>query len=106
MLNNLELLEGLGSSLDKQYKFGKNLKCWKHLCEDFGVEAETYEDFTRSQDHSPTEDLFELLKARKPQEFTVSKLKDKLHLIGRPDVQDVLSGFGEYIQFIKDYCKS
>lgn len=105
VLNNRELLEGLGNCLDKQYKCGE-IKCWKHLSEYFGVEAKTYEDFTRSQEHSPTEDLFEYQKTQKPKEFTVGKLKDKLKSIERPDVQGVLLEFGEYIKLIKDYCKS
>ena len=95
VLNNLELLEGLVNCFDKEYKCGE-IKCWKHLSEYFGVEAKTYEDFTRSQEHSPTEDLFEFLKTRGPKEFTVGKLKDKLSSIERPDVQDFLLEFGEY----------
>jgi len=94
VLNNLELLEGLGKYLDKQYKYGE-LKCWKHLSEHFGVEAETYEDFTRNQERSPTEDLFEFQKTRKPKEFTVGWLKDKLSSIERPDVGRILLEFGE-----------
>lgn len=97
VLNNLELLEGLGKILDKEYECA-DIKCWKHLSEHFGVEAKTYEDFTRSQEHSPTEDLFEYIKTRKPEEFTVGKLEDKLSSIERPDVQDVLLQFGEYIK--------
>ncbi|KAL9989497.1 hypothetical protein ACROYT_G004056 [Oculina patagonica] len=91
VLNNLELLEGLGKCLDKEYKCGGEIKCWKHLAEYFGVEAKIYEDFTCSQESSPTEDLFELLKTQKPEEFTIGKLKDELSFIDRQDVQDVLS---------------
>ena len=70
------------------------------------MEAKTYEDFTRSQERSPTEDLFDFLKTQKPKEFTIGKLKDKLSSIERPDVQGILLEFGEYIKLIKDYCKS
>lgn len=90
MLNNLELLEGLGKGLDKEYKCGGEIKCWKHLAGYFGVKAEIYETFTYSQERSPTEDLFELLKTKKPNEFTIGKLKDRLSDIHRQDVQDVL----------------
>ena len=102
VLNNLELLEGLGKSLDGEYKYGE-IKCWKHLSQYFGVEAETYEDFTRSQKHSPTEDLFEFLRTRQPEEFTVGKLKDKLSSIERSDIHPVLleANFGEYVKLNK-----
>lgn len=90
MLNNLELLEGLGKSLDKEYKLGGEIKCWKHLAEYFEIEAKIYEDFTCCHERSPTEDLFEFLETEKPEEFTIGKLKDKLQSINRPDVQDVL----------------
>ncbi|XP_020610251.1 uncharacterized protein LOC110048813 isoform X2 [Orbicella faveolata] len=97
VLNNLELLEGLGNCLDKQYKCGE-IKCWKHLCEHFGVEAKTYEDFTRSQERSPTEDLFDFLKTQEPKEFTIGKLKDKLSSIERQDVQGILLEFDDETQ--------
>lgn len=97
--NNLELLEGLANCLDKEYEGGK-IKCWKHLCEYFGVEAKTYEDFPCSKEHSPTEDLFEFLKTTRSKEFTVGKLKDMLSSIERPDVQVVLLEYGEYIKLI------
>ena len=96
VLNNLELLEGLGKCLDKQYRYGET-KCWKHLSEHFGVEAKTYEDFIRNQERSPTEDLFEFQKTRKPKEFTVGWLKAKLSSIERSEVQSILLEFGEYI---------
>lgn len=95
VINNLELLEGLGKYLDKESKC-KEIKCWKHLCEYFEVEAKTYEDFTHSQEHSPTEDLFEFLN-QKPKEFTVGKLKEKLSHIERSDVAGVLSDFDDEI---------
>ena len=90
MLNNLQLLEGLGKLLDKQYKWYGEKKCWKHVAEYFGIEAEIYEDFTRYQERSPTEDLFEFLKTDKPKDFTIGKLTDNLRSIDRQDVQEVL----------------
>lgn len=90
MLNNLDLLEGLGKFLDREYKWGGEGKCWKHLAQYFRVEEKIYEDFTCWQERSPTEDLFEHLKTRKPEEFTIRKLKDNLSSIDRQDVQDVL----------------
>lgn len=105
VLNNLELLEGLGKCLDKEYKYRGGKKCWKHLAQHFEVEAKIYEDFTRSQERSPTEDLFEFLKTRKPKEFTIGKLKNKLSSINRQDVQDVILELGEYFLFITDYYK-
>ena len=90
LLDNLELLEGLGRCLDKEHRYGME-KCWKHLAEYFEVEANIYEDFTYSRENSPTEDLFEFLKTRTPQEFTLDQLKDKLNSIDRQDViQDVI----------------
>ena len=102
--NNLKLMELLGKHLDKEGRYGET-KCWKHLSQHFGVEAETYEDFACSQEHSPTKDLLQFL-IQTHEEFTVVKLKDKLSEIERSDVVDALSEFGEYIKLIKDYCKS
>ena len=90
MLNNLELLEGLGKSLDKEYKCGGEIKCWKHLAEYFTIEENTYENFTHYQERSPTEDLFQFLTSNKPKEFTIGTLKENLQSIVRQDVQEVL----------------
>ena len=91
MLNNLDLLEGLEAMLDKEYKIGQEIKCWKHLAEHFEVKAEMYERFSYIQENSPTEDLFEFLKTNYPEEFTTCNLKNGLGAIDRKDVQDVLS---------------
>lgn len=99
VLSNLELLEGLGKFLDREYKWGGEGKCWKHLAEYFRVEAKIYEDFPCCKERSPTEDLFDHLKTEKPQEFTIRKLKDKLSSIDRQDVQDVLLKYQDLGEF-------
>lgn len=64
-------------------------QCWKHLAERFGIDEETYQSFKCSKIHSPTEVMFEYLQTTDT-EITIGKLKDKLRLVERQDVIDVL----------------
>ena len=84
MKGSLELSEALGRYLDKEYRYG-NIKCWKHLAENFGVEPDTYERFGNSLMHSPTERLFEYLRTFRPK-LTVEEIMDALASIDRQDV--------------------
>ena len=88
ILGCLDLLEGLSRCLDKEYKYG-SCKCWKHIAERFGIEEQEYQKFNCSQVHSPTEVMFEYLKAQNP-EITIGDVKDGLHSIAREDVVRVL----------------
>ena len=85
MRNNLTLLEKIAKCLDKEQRYGA-MKCWKHLAEQFGVEESIYNTFTCCPENSPTENLFDFLKTRKPTEFTIKKLKEGMNSIGRNDV--------------------
>ena len=84
LLNNLELLEGLASYLDRGDPYG-NPKCWKHLAQHFGVEANCYETFTYSP-RGPTEKLFAYVISRDADTFTIDMLKSGLRGIDRGDI--------------------
>ncbi|XP_068737776.1 uncharacterized protein [Montipora capricornis] len=83
--NNLTLLERIARCLDKEQRHG-TMKCWKHLAEQFGVEESIYKTFTSCPENSPTENLFDFLKTRKPTEFTIKKFKEGMNSIDRNDV--------------------
>ena len=84
LLDNLELLEDLASCLDRGDPYG-NPKCWKHLAQHFGVEANCYETFTYSP-RGPTEKLFAFVISRDADTFTIDMLKSGLRGIERGDI--------------------
>lgn len=88
ILDRLGLLEGLSRCLDKEYKYGRR-QCWKHIAEYFGIDEEMYQSFRDSEILSPTEEMFEHLQTTDT-EMTIGTLKEKLRLVERPDVIDVL----------------
>ena len=80
----MELLEDLASCLDRGDPYG-NPKCWKHLAQHFGVEANCYETFTYSP-RGPTEKLFAFVISRDADTFTIDMLKSGLRGIERGDI--------------------